>query len=59
MGINFSLCVFCVVYLVLICNGFGTGQKNCVCCWINFKEEVEEADHEYLMYKDKAVIRVN
>jgi len=45
-GINFFLCLFCVVYLVLICMGCGKGDwANCVCCFLDFQEEQKQADY--------------
>lgn len=45
MGINFFVSVFLVSYQVLMCMGFGQGKlKNCVCCFINFAKEHEEAE---------------
>lgn len=53
MGINFFVSFFCVLYLVLMCMGCGKGNlKDCVCCFIDFADEQEEAKQSAEYFKD-------
>lgn len=43
LAINTLVTLFSCVYLIMMCLGCGRGDKNCICCGINFSKEQEEA----------------